>query len=117
MPKPAAETTALFEALVSSDRRFEVKKLFGHPAAFVQGNLCFGTFGTEVFFRLSEDDQHRVREIPGARPFEPMPGRAMKGYVVLPPATLADRSESRKWVERAVKFTSSLPRKKAKRKR
>ncbi len=114
MPRPSPESSALFDALVANDSRFEVKKVFGHPAAFVNGNMCLGTFGAEVFFRLSEEDQTLAARVVGVRPFEPMPGRAMTGYLVLPPSVLRDSKESKKWVERAVRWTKSLPPKRRK---
>jgi TfoX/Sxy family transcriptional regulator of competence genes len=109
IPRTSAESTALFHSLVDQDPRFLVKKLFGNPAAFVNGNLCLGTFGPDVFLRLSEEDQARLISVPGVRHFEPMPGRPMKGYLVLPRTLLEDRQEGPKWVERAVRWTKSLP--------
>ncbi|MFZ0891957.1 MAG: TfoX/Sxy family protein [Thermoplasmata archaeon] len=112
--KSTADSTELFLSLVKNDPRFVVKKMFGNPAAFVDGQLCIGTYGPDVLLRLSAEDQSIAAAVPGVRPFEPMPGRIMGGYLVLPASLLADRREGKKWVERAVKWTKSLPGKKSK---
>jgi TfoX/Sxy family transcriptional regulator of competence genes len=114
IPGSTSDSTALFLSLIGGDSRFVVKKLFGNPAAFVGGNLCIGTFGPDVFLRLSEEDQARAAAVPGVRPFEPMLGRPMKSYLVLPTSLLADPKEGKKWVDRALKWTLSLPPKKSK---
>jgi TfoX-like protein len=113
MPAPSPSAVRLLESLVDGDPRFEVRKVFGQPAAFVRGNMCLGVFGPDVFARLGEVDLVRARKIPGARPFEPMAGRPMRGYLVLPSSTWEDRTTGRDWVERAVKHVLSLPPKKA----
>jgi TfoX/Sxy family transcriptional regulator of competence genes len=109
MPRPASESTRRFDKLVGGDERIHVRKVFGNPAAFVNGNMCFGVFGSDVFLRFSEGDQELARKIPGARPFEPMAGRPMRGYLILPPAVLENSQESRRWVEAAIQHTLRLP--------
>src|SRR5262249_43711000 len=58
----------------------EARKMFGYPAAFVNGNMFAGLFQSSMIVRLSEDDRRRS----GAPAFEPMPGRPMREYVVVP---------------------------------
>jgi len=43
-----------------------------------------------------------------------MPGRAMAGYVALPPAVIADDRAIRTWVDRAIAFGETLPPKRPK---
>lgn len=109
IPKVEAAAVNRFQALVAGDARFVLKKVFGQPAAFVNGNMCLGAFGSDVFLRLSEPDQKLAKKLPGTHPFEPMPGRAMKGYLVLPPNVLDDPKQAATWVERSVKWTAGLP--------
>jgi len=117
MPKPTADATTMLERLVAKDPRLEVKKVFGQPAAFANGNMCFGTFGADVFLRLGEADQKLATSLAGVRPFEPMAGRPMKGYFVFPRSILQDRKRSREWVERSIRHALTLPPKKPKTKR
>ena len=41
--------------------------------------------------------------------FEPMPGRAMAGYVVLPKPDYLDERIFSKWLDKSVKYASALP--------
>ena len=112
MPKPSANAVKLFDSLAGRATGATVRKMFGQPAAFVHGNLCLGVFGDDVFLRLSESDRSAAEKLPGVRPFEPMPGRAMREYRVFPPTVLRDPKRSADWLQRAVRYCSSLPPKK-----
>ena len=59
--------------------------MFGQLSAFVNGNMFMGIFGEDVLVRLPEEDREKVLGA-GGRVFEPMPGRPMREYVVLPEA-------------------------------
>ena len=82
---PAASTVKDFEALLPSAPGVTSKLMFGQPAAVVNGHLFFGVFGNQLFVRLSDADRSEAGEIPGFLPFEPMPGRAMREYLILRP--------------------------------
>jgi TfoX/Sxy family transcriptional regulator of competence genes len=63
----------------------EKRLMFGYPAYFINSNMFVGLFQDQLFVRLSE--QH-VEELRAAHHvlsnLEPMPGRPMKDYYVLP---------------------------------
>ena len=109
MPKASPEAAQRLTSLLGRDPRVEVRKMFGHPAAFVNGNLCVGTFGDELFVRLGAADVLALAKAPGVRPFEPMAGRPMKQYLVLPPAMLNRPAQAKKWVARSIEHALSLP--------
>ncbi|MDE1820137.1 MAG: TfoX/Sxy family protein [Euryarchaeota archaeon] len=109
MPRPSVETIRTFESLVPSHPEVSVKKVFGHPAAFAAGNMFFGTFGTQIYVRLSEVEATQALAMPGAEPFSPMPGRPTRQYVVLPPDVLSRKAEASRWVERSLSFALALP--------
>jgi hypothetical protein len=109
MPKADTETVRLFASLVPPDPGVVVKKVFGHPAAFAHGNMFFGVFGSQIWVRLPENDRTDLLKIQGARPFEPMPGRPMREYVVLPETVLATPVVASRWVGRALHHGNSLP--------
>jgi TfoX/Sxy family transcriptional regulator of competence genes len=82
--------------------------MFGYPAAFVNGNMFAGVHQTNVVVRLSE--QGRAEAIAGgARQFEPMPGRPMREYVVIPPSQLDDRAQLSQWLDQAFRFAAAMP--------
>jgi TfoX/Sxy family transcriptional regulator of competence genes len=109
MPKASPESAQRLEELLPAHPHVRVRKMFGHPAAFANGNLCVGTFGRQLFVRLAEADAAVLSKVPGVRAFEPMPGRPMKQYFVLPPALLDTPAVARKWVARSIDYTLSLP--------
>jgi TfoX/Sxy family transcriptional regulator of competence genes len=106
---PAAGAIRAFEGLVPPDSLVTVKKVFGQPAAFANGNMFFGVFGEQLFIRLSEPAAKATREKEGFSPFEPMPGRPMRGYLVLPAKSLADTPTARTWVARSLAYAKTLP--------
>ena|SRR5438105_9501068 len=91
----------------------EARKMFGYHSRFLDGNLYSGLFGATLFVRLGEADRARLLAVPGAAPFDPMGGRPMKEYVVLPRELLDDDRALRDWLDRAADYARSLPVKKA----
>ena len=89
------------------DPRIERRKMFGYPAIFVHGNMCAGLFGDGMFARLSAADRAALPG--GGAPFEPMRGRPMKDYSLVPDDVLADEEALAKVLAQAVAFTASLP--------
>jgi TfoX/Sxy family transcriptional regulator of competence genes len=86
----------------------EPRKMFGYNAAFVNGNLFASLHEVGMILRLPEPDRFTLLALDGAALFEPMPGRPMREYVVVPEQMLDDRRELRAWIERAFAYGSSL---------
>ncbi|MFN2520624.1 MAG: TfoX/Sxy family protein [Candidatus Limnocylindria bacterium] len=106
--KTAPELVAKFDRAVPDDPRVTRKPMFGYPALFVNGNMFASTFQDKVVVRLGQADRAEL-ESRGAQQFEPMAGRPMKEYVVVPPAIVAKPAELRGWVERARANAAGLP--------
>ena len=67
------------------------KKMFGCPVYFAKDNMLAGIFENDIFIRLSEQDRQKIiSENDEVMPFEPMKGRVMKEYVVLPDSLYND---------------------------
>ena len=109
-PKADDESKALFRTLVPEDDRVTVKPMFGAVAAFANGWMFMGLFATELFVRLSEEDDAAVREAGGVD-LEPMPGKPMRGYVTIPDWH-AHPDDVREWGRKSLAHTLSLPPKK-----
>jgi hypothetical protein len=84
------------------------KKMFGYPAAFIGGNMATGLFAEQWVVRLPDDEIAAARAA-GAGAFEPMPGKPMKAFVVIPAADVADDAALRGWVERGLAHAGSMP--------
>lgn len=102
-----------FSTLVPADPRVSRRQMFGYPCAFVGGNLFMGLHQDAMILRLSDDDRATFLELEGAAIFEPMPGRPMREYVVVPPRVLGRTAALSGWISRALAYASSIPPKKA----
>jgi TfoX/Sxy family transcriptional regulator of competence genes len=108
MPKPTEDAKAAFKALVPPDAAVAMRPMFGNLAAFVNGNMFTGLFGEGLFVRLPDDERARLAER-GGRPFEPMPGRPMTGYVLVPEGWREDPGIAREEIAKALDWARSLP--------
>src|SRR5438270_13147987 len=108
MPKPGVRALEAFDALVPDAPGVSKRPMFGNRAAFVNGNMFAGLFGDGLFVRLAGD---RLDELmaAGGRPFEPMPGRPMRGYAYVPGDWIADPGSAIDWVSEALESTAKLP--------
>ncbi len=111
MPKftPAPEALkATFAKAIDGLPGIEPRKMFGYPCAFVNGQMFMGVFADRLMLRLSDADRAKFLKLPGAKPFEPMPGRVMKEYVEVPRAVTGS-AELRKWLKKSLAYAQSLP--------
>ena len=79
-----AELTERFAGVTDGSPASPASKMFGEIAGFVNGNMVTGLHAGRWFVRLTGDDKAEALALPGAGPFEPMPGRPMGDYIVLP---------------------------------
>lgn len=111
MPKPSEQANTAFRGLLPKDPAVTLKPMFGNLASFVNGNMFAGLFGEDLFVRLPDDERDQVKK-QGGRDFEPMPGRAMKGYVCVPGNWQKKPIEARAWISRSLAWSGGLPPKK-----
>lgn len=86
--------------------------MFGNISGFVNGNMFAGLFGDDLFVRLSGEKHEELLRVNGAKLLEPMKGRPMKEYIVIPSQWLKQADTVRKWIALSFEWTSSLPPKK-----
>jgi len=78
------------------------KKMFGCPVYFVNNNMFIGVFQDDIFIRLSESDREEILSTyDEATQFEPMKGRKMKEYIVLPESLYNDPEKFEEWLNRS----------------
>jgi len=106
--KSPAELVDRFAAVMDRYPDAQRKKMFGYPAAFVGGNMATGLFAEHWVVRLP-DAEIADAKVAGADSFEPMPGRPMKAFVVIPSADVTDDTAIARWVERGLAHAASLP--------
>ncbi len=110
--KSPPELVARFGELAALVPDATRRPMFGYPTCVLGGNMFMGLHQDRLILRLGEGDRRAFMESHAAELFEPMPGRPMKEYVVVP-ATLVDDSAVEDWVARAHAYAQSLPAKKA----
>ena len=105
MPKAGPKTVARFDDLAESfvARGARRSQMFGMPVLKAGDKVFAGTFGDAMTFKLGPDDLEEARAQPGVQPFEPMKGRAMKEWVLVPLAHAGRWSEL---AERAFSYVS-----------
>ena len=108
MPKPSEQAKAAFTRLVPAGPAVTMRPMFGNLAAFVNGNMFAGLFGEDLFVRLSDDEAAKVRN-QGGRDFEPMAGRAMRGYVTVPGTWQSKSAAVQAWIKVALEQTAKMP--------
>jgi TfoX/Sxy family transcriptional regulator of competence genes len=107
--KPASkEWTDAFSAALEGETNVELRKMFGYPAVFVNGNMAAGLHSSGLVLRLNEDDVKALAKKGGA-PFEPMKGRVMTGFAVAPESFVTKKAEVKKWLAKSIAHARSMP--------
>lgn len=105
--KSPPDLIACFDAALPRDEQVVRRTMFGYPCAFANGNMFGGLHKDRLFVRLPEAERRALLGEPGARPFEPMPGRPMAEYVVVP-RPMSNPGLSR-WLDTALRYAAGLP--------
>jgi len=109
--KSPPELIATFEKAKPSDPAVQQRPMFGYPAFFLNGKMFAGTFQDKIVVKFGDD-----RSIPGAnaaRGFEPMAGRPMTGFFVVPETVVKSPAKLRAWTAHAHAYAKTLPVKKS----
>ena len=83
--------------------------MFGYPVAFINGNMFMGVHGNSIILRLPDNDRKKFLKLKSAKQFEPIPGRPMKEYVVIPEWMFDDKFIINSWTEKSFEYVSGLP--------
>jgi len=86
MPTAGPKTVERFESLAET---FEARgarrsKMFGMPVLKTGDKVFAGTFGDAMTFKLGPQDLEKAKTQSGVEAFEPMKGRPMKEWVLVP---------------------------------
>lgn len=84
------------------------RKMFSCPCTFINGNMFAGVFHESIFLRLSPEDLAKFAKL-GAVHFEPILGRPMREYMVVPPPILKSKTRFNAWLEKSFAYAASLP--------
>jgi TfoX/Sxy family transcriptional regulator of competence genes len=111
--KSPQELVDRFMAVVPEAPDVTQRSMFGYPSATVGGHMFMGLHQANMVLRLPAEDLAAFKAA-GATDFEPMPGRPMSGFGIVPASVIADEAELRSWVDRALVGARAMPPKAAK---
>lgn len=84
-------------------------KMFGGIAFLVNGNMACGVTQNDLMVRLGAEASEQALAAPHVKPFA-MAGRApMSGWVLVEPPGYAAELALQEWVQRGLRYASSLP--------
>ncbi|HEU0223378.1 MAG TPA: TfoX/Sxy family protein [Paracoccaceae bacterium] len=98
-----------FRAAIPAAPDVELRRLFGCPAAFVNGNMFAGLHQDELILRLGRTDLEEARAAWGVGAVRARSGRAMREYLAPPAPVLEDLPALRAWLDRSLAYVRSLP--------
>ncbi len=84
--------------------------MFGGLAFMVRGHMCSGIVGENFVVRTGPDEYEAALAQPNARPMD-FTGRPMRGFVYVAPSGYASTRNLKAWIQRGLRFVSSLPQK------
>jgi len=108
IPRPDENTKKFFNSVLPLDPRIKVRPMFGNVSAFVNGSMFMGLFGDDLFLRLSDKDNHELLENGGVV-LEPMKGKPMKDYTLIPKTWSNEPSKVRLCTSKSLAWASKLP--------
>ncbi|WP_409494805.1 TfoX/Sxy family protein [Amycolatopsis sp. cmx-11-12] len=106
--KPTPEMIDLFDEVLPPDPHVARQKMFGFPAAFVNGNMFAWIHQNHITVRLPQKDREELVAEEKATPVDPT-GKRMREYVSLGDKPVVDQDEVVELVHQAFAYVSSLP--------
>src|SRR6476620_5973934 len=91
-------------------KNIEEKKMFGCICFFLNGNALAGVWKDALIARLGADEGEAALREPHVRAFD-ITGRPMRNWVAVEPEGVEDDVQLKDWIQRAIKFVRTLPRK------
>jgi TfoX/Sxy family transcriptional regulator of competence genes len=114
IPRPDEKSKEFFRSILPDNPQVTIRPMFGNISAFVNGNMFAGLFGNDIFVRLSDENRRELLREKGASLLEPMKGKPMKEYIVIPKTWKNQPETIRLWLSRSLDWTTKLPPKKSK---
>jgi len=109
MPFDESLATRIREALARK-RGVEEQKMFGCICFLLNGNALVGVWKDRLIARLGPDKGELALLEPHVRAFD-ITGKAMRNWVAVEPGGVEDDDQLNAWIERAIKFVKTLPKK------
>ena len=105
------EDEALVERIrpfMKTRKGYSEKKMFGGLCFFINGNMTVGPWKGSLIVRMAKEDHEQTQRLPHATPMD-ITGKVMRGWAKVKPDGIARDEDLKEWIDRAVKFTRTLP--------
>src|SRR4051794_4961190 len=89
-------------------KNVEEQKMFGCICFLINGNALAGVWKDRLIARLGPDEGEAALREPHVRAFD-ITGRPMKKWVAVEPEGVEDDEKLHDWIQRALKFVTTLP--------
>lgn len=99
---------ARIRAVLARKKNIEEKKMFGGICFLLHGNLLVGVWKDALIARVGPDTGKAALQEPFVREFD-ITGRPMRNWVLVEPTGIEDHDQLSNWIERAMKFVKTLP--------
>lgn len=86
------------------------KKIFGCACFLSHGNVLAGVWKDSLIARIGPEEYESALRERYVREFD-ITGHAMTGWVLVEPEGIEDDGSLREWIERAITFVKTLPKK------
>jgi hypothetical protein len=104
------ELAARVRGHLTSKPGVQEKRMFGGLCFLLHGNLLVCVWKDALIVRLTPEEYEEVLLEPHVRKFD-VTGRPMKGWVMVDLEGLEEDDELKFWIERAMDFVRTLPKK------
>ncbi len=95
---------------LSRKKGVEEKKMFGCVCFMLDGNALAGVWKDRLIARLGPDEGEAALLEPHVRVFD-ITGKPMRNWIAVEPEGIEDDGQLKDWIERAVQFVRTLPKK------
>jgi TfoX/Sxy family transcriptional regulator of competence genes len=109
MPFDESLASRIRDALARK-KNIDEKKMFGCVCFLLNGNALVGVWKDRLIARLGPDEGEAAMLESHVRAFD-ITGKAMRKWVAVEPEGVEDDEQLKDWIERAIKFVRTLPRK------
>ncbi len=108
--KKAPQELVDFLSDTLNDVECQKRTMFGYPAYFIKSNMFIAAHQDNIILRVSKEAKEDLKkQYGGVGDFEPMPGRVMKEYLVIPEDVYRNEEEFTRLLEMSLGYVSSLP--------
>jgi TfoX/Sxy family transcriptional regulator of competence genes len=94
--------------LVDRQEFFTEKKMFGGIAFLHRGNMCVGIWKEFLVIRIGPDNYDDALDEPHVQEFD-FTGKPLRGWIMIDPDGTDSSEALRSWIDRAIRFTETLP--------